>query len=75
MTIRRTPPRAIPAPDMIRDAAITALGKHAVTDGAIVALIVYETRDGRIVVRAHDEARSTVRGLLLNACEQAGIVS
>lgn len=69
----QTPRVSLAPANMIRDDAILALGKQAVTDGALVALIVYETQDGRIVVQAHDEAKSTVKGLLLNACEQAGI--
>jgi len=72
MTARR-PNATLPPTNMIRDDAIKALGAKATADGAIVALVVYETQDGRIVVQAHDDAKSTVKGLLLNACEQAGL--
>ncbi len=60
-------------PDMIRDAAITALGGDAVKDRAIIAVIIYETSDGRICAVAHDGTASAAEGLLRKACEMAGI--
>jgi hypothetical protein len=64
-------PRAARKPpvDMIRDAAITALGAEAVQAGALVAAIIYETADGRIAAVSHDGTKSTVHGLLLRACK------
>lgn len=67
-------PRVSLAPaNMIRDHQIAALGPAAIADGARVALIAYETHDGRIVVESHDGSKSTAKGLLIHACEQAGI--
>jgi hypothetical protein len=71
--IPQTPRASLPTTNMIRDDQIRSLGAKAVSAGAIVALVVYETKDGRIVVEAHDEAKSTAKGLLLNACEKAGL--
>lgn len=71
----RKPAAKLPTVNMIRDDQIAALGKHAVTDGAVIALVVYETADGRIAVRSHDQTASTTKGLLIHACEAAGLFS